>query len=337
MALNQRINKDVLLAKIGDQNIFNFYFGEIEMGKSYHSVFRKDEKKSTGFYVNDKGQIIYKDFATSDSYGAIQFVMRLLGVSYYVAIKQIAADFGLINGNRSSSKVAAINVIKTPVIKPQRQIRIDTDGFKSRHLRYWLQYGITKEELIENNVFAVRNLYIDGKQITTKQDEVKFAYVIRSGEDEYVKIYSPYDTEHKWLSNSPLNVPFGLEDLPLKSHTLIITKGQKDRILLKKWFTEVISLQNESPAALKPETAKALKKVYKTIYIWFDCDRPGIKAANFYKKQYGFIPIFTANHKQNIWANIIAAKANKIKDPSDFTAYYGIETFKQYLEYKNLL
>ena len=325
MALKPKITREFIKEKIGDANVFNFYFGDFDFNKSFHSIFREDKKKSTGFFVSKNGSIVYNDFTTSEKWDFVTFVMKLYGINYYKALEQIAIDFNLIPGERSKEKPAIVKHIYINKPKPEKVIKVGVIKFRKHHLDYWKQYEITEEELKDNNVYAVNNMYINGWKIPTIDDDLRFAYLITDENNkEYLKIYSPYDKEYKWVSSAPLNVPFGLNDLPISSDTLIITKGQKDRILLKKYFTDVLATQNESSSALKPETADALKKVYKKIYVWFDNDNAGKEASKFYVDSYGFIPVFTPN------------KAD-IKDPSDFVAKYGLAIFEQYLKYIKLL
>jgi hypothetical protein len=98
-----------------------------------------------------------------------------------------------------------------------------------------------------------------------------------------------------------------------------------------------VAAQNESSGALKPEVCQAFKKLYKKVYVWFDFDRPGIKAANYYKKKYGFIPLFTTNKPQSIWRNLTEVKQKAIKDPSDFVKRFDLDIFTQYLKHLKLL
>jgi DNA primase len=338
MGLKTIITKDDLLQKVGDRNIFNFYFGDFKVSKSYHSCFRQDIKKSSAFIISKDGDIIYKDFALNETYDCISFVMRLLGLKYHEAVKQIAVDFNLIPGERSKNKEAIVHTNLQNKKKEEKRLRVDAVRFKKHHLEYWAQYGITAEELIKNNIYAVTSLYINEWRVPVKSPEIlRFAYLIKKDGRDYLKIYTPYASDYKWVTNAPLNVPWGIDELPNKSNTLIITKSLKDKVVLNKYFTDVIALQNESMSALDKDVALALKKCYKHIYIWFDCDRPGIKAANAYKKAYGFTPIFVGDFKKSIWARIMRAKKIRVKDPSDFIARYGLETFENYLKHINLI
>lgn len=332
MALKRHLTRQYLKETIGDENIFNFYFGDFNLCRSYNSIFRKDDKPSTGFYLSENGSIIYNDFTNGDKYDFVKFVMRLYNLTYYKALERIAIDFNLQQGERSSIKPAVIKHIKKPK-KTEKVLQVGVCKFKKPHLEYWEKYNITEKELKENSVYAVNSLYLNGIQLPSKPNEIRFAYLIKDqNEKDYLKIYSPFNEEYKWVSSAPLNVPFGLNELSHKSDTLIITKGQKDRIVLKKFFTDVIATQNESKDALKKEVIYALKQCYKHIYIWFDMDKPGIRAANYYKRKYDFKPLFVGSSKRTLWQNIINAKKIHVKDVSDFVAYYGIENFKIYLQ-----
>ena len=52
------ITKDDVFSQITDEDVFNVYFGDFDFSTAYNSVFRKDDKPSTGFYRSDAGKII---------------------------------------------------------------------------------------------------------------------------------------------------------------------------------------------------------------------------------------------------------------------------------------
>lgn len=329
MALKKKITTKEIQQKIGDENIFNHYFGEFEIGKAYCSPLRDDKKVSCSFFEAEDGSLIFNDFGISTGYNSVSFVAALYGITYHQALDKIAVDFGLIKGSKDIP-LAVIKPIKKRV-KKEKVIRVGVVKFKKHHLDYWADYGITRKELEENNVYAVNSLYINDWQVETKEDDLRFAYLVKDEETgkQYLKVYSPHDPNYKWTSSVPLHLPFGLQELSLKTDTLFITKGQKDRIILKKYFPDVIATQNEGKAGLKPEMIKILKKLYKNIYIWYDTDRPGIKAVNYYKKL-GFKPIIL--HDGNIWQRIAYAKQTGIKDLSDYVKNYGLGAFEQLLK-----
>lgn len=346
MALKYNITPEQIYQQIGCVNLFNKYFGTFDYSTAYHSRLRQDNKKSTGFYVQEAkynkqgkvisgGKVIYNDLTTGKKYNAISFVMALFKLDFYNALQRIAFDFKL-TGDPNIKPV--LQVVQPPPIKETKHFSITTKPFTKADLKFWQQFGITKQELINNNIYSVYSVKVKTFTIFTEPDELKFAYLFKNDKGVgYVKIYTPYSEQWKWAGNVPLNLPFGLHSLPVNSDSLIITKSVKDCLLLRKWFPDCIGLQNESPSSITKETIKALKRCYKHIYIWFDFDRPGLSAANYYYKKHGFIPIFTLPIKQNVWRQLTKAKQQGIKDPSDFVKQYGLPLFEQYLKHIKLL
>ncbi len=335
MALKPKITRQLLKDNIGCHNIFTHYFGEFEIGKSYNSVFRQDDKPSTGFYVNANGSIIYNDLTTSKKYDFVQFVMELFKLNYYKAMERIAIDFGLIKGSKTP---VAIKPIHQPKAKELSVFTVTTRPFNKKDIAFWKTFGINKQELIANNIFSVEQVIIKDLVIETAYNELKFAYIFKDDEGKcYTKIYSPESEVWKWSGNVPLKLVYGMERLTCTGDRLIITKSVKDYLVLKKFFPEVIALQNESPASLTKKDIKALKKCYSEIILWFDMDRPGIKAANYYKKEHGFKTYFIGSTKRTIWQNLSVIKRDGIKDPADFVRRYGLKTFELYLKHLNLV
>jgi hypothetical protein len=335
VALKATINRNELKAQLGDISIFEHYFGPIEIGKNYVSFFRDEKRASTSFFISDHDTLVYRDFTTGDTYDCVQFVARLFGCSYYKAVNQIAIDFGLLPGKRSSEKPAVIKQISEKQVRERKQFVIELIPFAKHHLDFWAQYDITQAELVKYGIKAVGDLQIGDFKVPY---DLRFFYPFKGEKDErYYKLYTPYSFDYKWLSSVPLNIPFGVADLPYESDTLIITKSVKDCLVLRKFFTDVIGLQNEGRGSLTPKLIAYLKTKYKHIYVWLDCDRTGIKAANYFRTTYGFKPVFVASQKLNIWQNIRRAKTKTLKDPSDFVKAHGLPTFAQYLKHIKLL
>lgn len=346
MALKNNFTIEQLRREIGEEQIFTRYFGEWDFGSGYNSVFRDDNRASTGFYENKKGHIIYNDLASGDKYDFARFVMKAFKLNYYKAINKIAADFGLKKGSVDKDIDKAVSTVQR-LKKPLRKaIIINSIRYKREHIDYWAKYDISVAELKENGIYAVDSFTInnfdeDDKLVksftSTPNNELKFAYTFSRDGETYIKIYTPYSKDGKWCGNVPLNLAFGLDTLRHESDTLIITKSVKDCLVLRKFFPDVIGLQNESSSSISEELLASLQEEYDNIIIWFDFDRAGIKAYNFYKRKYGFKGAWTVCNGSNVWQNLMHVKRYKIKDPSDFVDRYGINIFGQYLKYIKLL
>lgn len=322
--LKKRITeKDI--EKVDDYSIFRNYFGEFSMNKSYPSIFRKDEKPSTGFYINKEGRIIYHDFATSERFGAIQFVSKLYGMQYGKAIEKIAQDFGILKGGTEGVKKIYAH---KKLIKKKKFIQVKSKDWDKESLIFWRRYGITQEELVRNGVHPVLSFAVNGYEIKAAPDQPRYAYLVKDlDENEYVKIYSPFDKEYKWVSSVPLTLPFGLYDLPFKSDTLIVTKGIKEKILFEKFGLECIATQNESKDCLEEDVIEMLSSHYAHIYVAYDVDETGKKASSYYN-QYGWK-----------WLNIpnIYLKKYGMKDFADLVYGKGLDIMRKFLVFKEVI
>lgn len=327
------ITKELLLSHITETEVFYKYFGPFKLKKTYSSPFRKDDYPSFGFYINSNNEVISNDIVKKEKLDCIAFVAKLYEINYYQAIKLICRDFNLFKDKidlRTLSILDNKKLVKKETFFKESEtkktkIQIVKKDFTKEDLEYWNRREITKKELIENNVYSISDLYINKYEI--KNEEIlKFAYYVKDEENNgYFKIYQPQAKIYKWISNIPLNLPFGYTELPYLSETLIVTKSQKERIIFKKFFTDVIATQNETIIAF--EKCVPLLKKYKRIIICFDADNPGVTASKEITSKYNLEYFNTPNYllKQGI------------KDVDEYVVRYGTNALKKRLKEKLIL
>lgn len=324
-----KVSKDWILSKISDSQIFFYYFGRFEIGKSYSSKFSKDNNPSTTFYIGKRGEVLFYDFRSGESIDCFSFIQKAYNCSFAKALETISADFGLID--KKTAKITpklleeAANVDKST--KEHSLIQFEPDKWTDAHLAYWRLFEITKRELEKEEVYPVKRLFLNKVEITNFNNHLRFAYKEQYEGGEGVKIYSPMDTKMKWLSSIPLDVPFGLNSLPYSSNIIFVTKSKKDLLILKKIYTDVIASQNESESSLNEDTISLLSRRYdKKVIVW-DNDETGV--ANCKK----------FNDKGFDYFNIPKEEYNNyhIKDPADYVRAYGLDYLVQLLKNKNLL
>lgn len=311
-------NLQLIETNLSDKDIFSKYFGEeVQVGRSYLSRLRKEREPSTGFFVTPTGKLIYNDFVTGEKTTAIKFVMRRFDLTYLGAIEKIVEDFKLTELGDIDKNYFVESV------KEEVHINILAREFTDRDIEYWNRYNITVEELKFFNIYSVRSMVLRGRIINTREDELKFAFIL----DNYVKVYSPESQKFKWISTIPLNKPFGIDSVDTNSDTLIISKSLKDLMVLRKFFPNTIALQNESVAALSEDILDFIRKTYKNVYIFFDNDPPGIKASELFRDKFGF----------NILRIPVKAYDKfKVKDPSDYIETFGIDELKKLFKWMKL-
>lgn len=341
--LGKRLTEEDLYSQVNDANIFHKYFGDFEVGTSYNSVFDSDEHPSTGFFVNANGKHVYHDFRSGKKWSAVEFVQELYGIDYYKALDKIAKDFGIIEDGLGVKAERAVKIYK-PRLKPPKNYEVKVGAWKEEELEYWKQYFITEKELKENFVYPLRELKINNFVIENPENLLKFVYVVNGLDDkQYIKIYTPYSTDYKWMGNIKNDIPFGIADLPYKSKTLIITKGQKDRIIWKKFFTDVIAVQHESADSLKPNVIELINNNYDTVYVNFDVDKQWLKTKDYPEGHWFYLgkEATTELHSEYGWGWVNVPnyyyEKEGIKDFADLVKIKGLGLFKKYLKWKKLI
>lgn len=324
------LTEEWLLNKISDSSIFRLYHGDFKIGKIYPSIFRKDNNPSCGFFIHKgTGALLYNDIAKGEKLNCIQFVMKLHGLKYYDAIRKIATDFGLIEGEKpivTKEWLLESNELEKDV-KNETLIQFIPKPFTKEDLQYWAQYEITEQELTQENIFSVKELYLNKRHLPNFNNELRFAYPISLNGETKVKIYSPHSKKMKWLSSIPNDWCFGLNRLQFKSDTIFITKSRKDELVLKKIFTDVISVQNESEQSLPEHVMQFLNENYKHKIIVFDADPPGINACKkFNDKGFGYFNTPRTDYEKY-----------SITDPSDYVKAFSLDLLKEEFKKKNLL
>jgi hypothetical protein len=320
-----------ILSKLDDAQIFYYYFGHFELNKAYPSKFRRDSNPSTGFYISKTGAIIYNDLRTGEKLNCFNFVRKLFNIPYKDALNRIATDFGLIRGNTKplAQKILDQTVKFDRELKKDTIIQIEPCAWNSTHLTYWKQYEVTKSELVREEVYPVKNLYLN--KFHYKTDELCFAYTVHEkvGKEikkTYLKIYQPYSETRKWMTNVPLTVPFGLHNLKYGTDKIMIGKAQKDRLCLLKLFPSVIGTQNESPSAIPDSLVKHLCFNFPERVIVWDADETGVEnCKKFNERGFGYF-----NTPRELLPQ-------GIKDISDYIKAFGLKALEKLFKEKQLL
>lgn len=332
----EKLTKQSVLSRVDDYNIYRFYLGqEFDFKKKFSSPFRTggvDHTPNLGFFPGDNDKIMFKDFASGIGGDCFKFVQLLLGLDYNQALQRIDADFGL--GIQSTKDpVFKIQLIKKPeaLAKQDKLIQIIPKAFTKEELDYWAQFYITEAELTSKNIYSISRLYINKQLIPNYNRELRFAYLFK----DYLKIYSPLSKDFKWISSCPNDFISGFDDIKRKvdngkqDNKLIISKSVKDELVLKKFFKDVCSTQNESSTSINDDAIRTILTGYKPedVYIAYDNDEPGVKASTYYTETYGFNYINVPK----------IFRREGIKDWADLVSKKDLDTMQNYLTIKKLI
>ena len=319
-----KLSKDLILSKISEYDIYRFYNPlPFEINKKAFSPFRSEKIKSFSiFYVDNK--LLYKDYAEVDFKGdCFKFVQQLFHILEYknVVIK-IAQDFGIVQNNTVVNS-EIVQLYKQPEIieKKKAIIQVKIKRFTDEELAYWNTYHISLLELIENNIYSIKELYLN-KQRIVLNSELKFGYF----NNKSWKIYTPFskDKNLKWFpNNTPITTMYGLENI-VDCDVCIITKSLKDYIVLRKIYKYVCAVQNEGSGCFSEENVKYLKENSKIQILNFDSDVAGVKNSQKLTKQFDFDYLNVP--KQYL--------EERINDFADLARMHGLEIVKTIINEK---
>lgn len=296
LEVTPKITKEFLFTEIGQEKIMEHYLG-VPVKKGLFvcpSSIRKDTKPTCAFYKNNKGNLIFKDFA-GISGDATVVVMTIFQCSYYQALRIIANDFGLLSYTKMEVNPPKIqysgNVLEET---KSANIQIEIKEFSKKELEWWKGFGISLETLKKFKVYSAKSVFLNGQYFTSSSDRSPI-YGYYGGKNsngiELWRIYMPTKTKYRFLSNWTSNMMQGIKQLADSGDSLILTKSLKDVMTL--YGLEINSLSTISETVLISKSRyDKLSKKFKDIVCLYDNDLAGVKGAQKYKKEYNLRCIF---------------------------------------------
>lgn len=306
--VTESLDKDWILSKISEEEIFNFYGLTIQNGK-FCSPLRIDSRPTCNFYRNTNNQLIYRDWATNHHFDVIGFVKWKYGISYGQALFRIHEDIIKMNPGSSSVNNNTVRVIK----KQSSRIRIKKRPFNARDVQYWNKHGISTAVLNIYNVFAIERAWVNDESIYLyNQSDVCYAY--RFGEEKY-KLYFPMRTDYRFMSST--SKIQGWQQLPMLGKWLVITKSLKDVMLLSRFGIAAIALSTEAQIPTI-ELITELRERFDNIIMFYDNDLRGLSSM---QKIKSMLPCMWIPKRYNI------------KDITDYYSMYGKEATYELIHY----
>lgn len=311
-----------ILSEITEYDIFKYYIGKDFKIGTIRSPLRKDSNPSFDIYRSPKTvrQILFKDHGSGESGSCFDFVMKAYGLSFMQALRLIDHDFNLKLSNAPLTKrpltkgyvgkVTGVDVDKIQATCAIRVVRRKWNATTDKD--FWGKYNISVKTLKKFHVKPIEALKINDRWFRFRKTEAVYCYWFG---EYYYKIYQPYSTDFKWLSNTNTDILQGWDQLPENGEFIVITKSLKDIMVLDTIGVPAIAPQSEGniPSA---EVINNLRRRFKHIFSNYDYDYRGVVSANVMKKRYGITPLMFSHRWQ-------------AKDVSDFVKMNSIELLKK--------
>lgn len=307
---DRRVTLDNILEKVSPEDIFSFYLkGKVSSSGYYSSPFRKDNRPSASLYYNSAGKLIFKDFGNGFNGDFVDFIKKLYSTNFKGALNIINKEMGLgLAGGVMTYKKVGYDPIS---VKERSNIAVIPRKFNAyEDKNFWYtKYGITGKTLKSFDVFPAKSVSLNGKTVAYhRPEDPMYAYYFK--ESNSFKVYRPYNSDYKWMSNvSSMDIQGSQMFEPNKN--LFITSSLKDVMVLHELGFMAIAPQAESNRFCE-KVIEMMNKSLNTI-LFYDSDKAGIEAAKARKKEFPFLDL------------MFIPEEYQVKDPSDFVEEYGRE------------
>jgi len=326
-----KLSIEAILSRISEYDIFRFYMPnqDWKINRVTYSPFRHENNPS--FMIGNKmGYLLFIDYADTskrgDCFNFVQMVHNLPNMSE--TLRKIDKDFGLglSTGVITEDYKRIISEYKQPHLEKRYSlIQVKVRKFTKSELDYWAEYHQDLQDLRDNNVYSIKELYLNKQRFPLGENELRFGYLY---EGQYWKIYRPYaDKKHKWMPNNvPITAMDGKLDIT-NCDVAIINKSKKDYMVMKKIFPCCCAVQNEGLGCFSHENVEYLKANSDRQILSFDADDVGVQNSKQITEMFDFE--YTNVPRQYL--------AEGIKDWADLAKAHGLQAIKDYLKSKNLL
>jgi hypothetical protein len=325
-----KLTPETILSKITEFDIFRWYMPNKnwKLNQATLSPFRRETNPS--FLIGNRyGKLSFVDFADMTKRGdCFQFVKLLYNLSSMdEVLKLIDRDFGLgIHNGKETGEYKKITAdYKQPEdVKRYSFIQVVTRKFTNEELAYWNQYHQDLQDLRDNNVYSIKQLFFNKQRFPLKETELRFGYFY----DGHWKIYRPHaERKNKWVPNNvPITAMDGKNDIA-NCDVAFINKSKKDYMVMKKVFPCCCAVQNESLGCFSEENVSYIKENANRVILSFDSDVPGVKNSQQITQLFGF-------DYCNVPKKFLA---EGIKDWADLVKTYGYYPVENYLRQKGFL
>lgn len=306
-----------IMSKLDDYAIYEYYLGNIQVGKLIHSPLRTDDKiPSFGIFKGRAGNLLFKDHGSGESGNALKFVQLYKRINTKDELERELLRI-LKNKNITCGKILHKQIYESEYkSNATSDIGIVRQPFTKVDKEFWSQFGIKLTTLKAYNVFSIKYFLCNNKVYGIYSNiNPMYAYKVF---DKF-KIYRPLASKYtKWRSNLTNYHIQGLVQIPNDGgNLLIITKSLKDVMVLREMGYDAIAASSETTFIPK-DILESLKLKWKHILILYDRDKTGMKKARDYSRKYKLDAFFIN-------------KRFKAKDISDAVKLNGFDTIKDWL------
>lgn len=290
-----------------EHKVFSFYIPAYSKNLSFFpSIFRNEKNNSANIYERGNGKgLVYKDLGEVGCHDMFSFVCRYYNCTFEECLFYINRDLqlGFLDTKELPNKV--ITKEEAIIVNANKSsttiLQVTRRPFEIKDKEFWDEYCLTEEDLIDYKVYPISTYFLtkpDMGRTQYKAASLSYTMDFYFSEDIFRrKIYQPYSTNKKWLSNIDKTIVQGIKNIPKQGSDLIITKSLKDCMVWYKVFGIPAISPNNEGTFIPEEVFDKLKTRYDNIYLNFDNDPPGVLNSGKFSDKYSLPEIFMPNLK----------------------------------------
>jgi hypothetical protein len=326
------LSKEYILSLVSEEDIFKFVFGFEPIAFEYiTSPFRPDKTPGAYFNYSPDGKLQFIDFGDPlrTHYDCFNAIEDKFGIDGFQNVLRFIKDH-IVDDKKI---ITTPNKINPSRIKKNTGTNLDirTRDFTINDKNYWLSYGIYRQHLIEDQVFATSSVNITKNGGIRRIKFYELAYSFCSFRHNRKKIYCPHNRNgrYRFITNCKSNDIGELNKLVPFGRQLIISKSYKDCRVLRNQGLNSVWFQNEG-CVPSINTLTSLTQRFKKVIVFYDNDRAGVEAS---RKISSIINKYTNNSSPLYIPNI----GQNITDPSDLFKEKGRLELRKFLYQSKLI
>lgn len=314
------IDQNDILKYVSEKEIYSLVFGFEPVEYQYvTSPLREDDDAGCWFEYSDN-KLFFRDFAYSNRpLDCFHVVKDYFKIKTFPATLQFIKEQFIDNQNRT--------VLTQYIREDKEKFYMDTYSrqFLVKDANYWKPYGISRDNLISDSVFALSRakLYNSKSGDLTKHYFNTIAYAYTEFKDGKKKIYTPYE-DVRFITDCTKNDIGSIKHLPPFGRLLIITKSYKDCRVIRNQGYNSVWFQNEGMIP-SDDILYNLCKRFTHVIILYDNDARGITSSIDLKNK---INQYFVNKSKCIYV----VEKESVNDPSDLVKEDSEYELKKFLK-----
>lgn len=313
------IDQNRILQYVSEEEIYSLVFGFEPQEYQYVTSPLREDDDAGCWFENMDGKLFFRDFAYSN---------RPLDcfhlVKDYFKLRSFPDTLQFIKEKLIDNQDRTLLTRRKFVEKEKFYMNISTRQFLLKDAIYWKQFYISKQNLLDDYVFAVfRASFYNTKNGDTKQNFLNtICYAYTEFNDNRKKLYLP-KRELKFISSCTKNDIGSINHLPPVGRLLVITKSYKDCRILRNLGYNSVWFQNEGMIPSDDLLYNLVKRFDKVI-IFYDNDEAGMKSSVHLSNK---INQYFPDKSSYFWLS----QEKDITDSGDFVKKYNDEKLKKLL------